>query len=122
MQRLTNPRGYALIVLLFFSLAGLGFALYDLLAPASGTTGTAGAILVTVSTALMVIAAAVLMFVSLPKWLSWLFLVLLLIDAVATAASGYFLMSDYLVATMLGALVAGLLAAGVGRKQKQVSA
>ncbi|MFZ3584954.1 hypothetical protein ACOI1H_22820 [Loktanella sp. DJP18] len=76
----------------------------------------------TVSTALMVIAAAVLMFVLVPKWLYWLCLILLLIDAVATAAAGYFLMSDYLVAMMLGALVAGLLAAAVGRKQEQVSA
>lgn len=121
MKHFATLRRTALIVLLFLSLVGLGFALYELFSPESGTTGTAGAILVTVSTVLLAVAAAIVAFARLPGWLFGLILALILIDAAATAAAGYFLMANFLVAAMLGALVAGLVATFLGRGNEKVS-
>ena len=122
MQPPFDLRKTALILALLLSLAGLGFALYELLSPRSGTTGTAGAMLVTGATALLALAAAILAFMRLPGWLAGLLLALLLIGAAATAAAGYFLMANYLVAAMLGVLLAGLAATLGGRSRDRVSA
>lgn len=118
MQNISDIRRWALIVALLLGLAGLGLALYELLSPRSGTTGTAGAALVTGSTALLAAAAAVLAFLRMPGWLFGLLLALVVIGAVATAVAGYFLMADLLVVAMLGALVAGLSAALAGRGRR----
>lgn len=121
MEHVLNLQKPALILVLFLGLAGLGVAIYELLSPASGTTGTAGAILVTASTALLTIAAALLAFVRLPGWIFGFLLALLLTDAVATLVAGYFLMSEWLVITMLGALIAVLFAAVSGLSNEKVS-
>lgn len=121
MQYVSNLRQTALILVILLGLVGLGSALYELFSPESGTTGTVGAILVTVSTTLLAIAAALLLFIRLPGWLGGLLLVLLLIDAFATAAAGYFLMADFLVAAMIGCLIAGLFAAAMGRRNEKAS-
>lgn len=115
MKTFADIRRTALVLALLLGLAGFGAALYELLSPQSGTTGTAGAALVTVSTALLSVAAAVLAFVRVPRWLYGLLLTLVLVATVATAAAGYFLMASLLVAAMLGALLAGIAAAAVGR-------
>ena len=75
----------AFILVLVLGLAGLGLGLFEFLSPTSGTAGTAGAALVSVSTALLVVAAALLAFVTLKRWLFGLLLTLSIIDAAATA-------------------------------------
>lgn len=122
MLPVSGLRKIALFLVLALGAAGFGLALYELLSPESGTAGTAGAIIVTVSTALLALAAALLLFVRLPEWLFGLLLALILIDAVATAVAGYFLMANLLAAAMVASLVAGLTATLGGRGGRGVPA
>ncbi|MEP1588985.1 hypothetical protein [Sulfitobacter sp.] len=112
----------AFILVLVLGLAGLGLGLFEFLSPTSGTAGTAGAALVSVSTALLVVAAALLAFVTLKRWLFGLLLTLSIIDAAATALAAYFLMANLLVATMLLALLAGVAAVFTGSRHARRAA
>lgn len=122
MQQITAIQKNALIRVLIMGAVGFGFALYELLSPESGTTGTLGATLVSISTALLVLGAALLAFVQMHGWLFRLLFGLVLVDAVATAVAGYFLMAQFLVAAMVAALVVGVIAAAVGRNSRKVPA
>ncbi len=121
MQRSTVLHKTSLPLVLFLSVIGFGLALYELLSPASGTAGTAGAILVTVSTALMA-AALLLLVLAPPQGRAFGFLLaLVLLAAAGTGAAAYFLMAHLLLAAMIAALFVGLAAAFSGRRTERVS-
>lgn len=121
MQHDPSTRKSSLILALVLGLVGFGLALYELLSPGSGTTGTAGAILVTASTTLLAGGAAILAFVRLPGWFFALLLVLLVIDAAATALAAYFLMATLLMVAMIGAFLAGIVATVSGRARHEAA-
>lgn len=84
---------------------GLAVSMYIYLTPESGVAGTPGAILVMVSTALLLLAALLLIWDGMPRWLSVVFVVLAALDLIGTAVAGWMLNSQILAGLMvIGAL------------------
>ena len=81
------------------ALIATALTLYNYLTPMTGVTGTEGALLVVVSSILLVIAGAILWFRSYGG-VFWLFWVLSLLGIIGTAAAGYFLHEWLLLAAM----------------------
>jgi hypothetical protein len=92
------------------------FAPVSLLAPDASIAGTAGALLVGVSTALLLLAAVVLGFWQRANIIYWVFVVAALLDIVGTAFAGYMLDSLILVALMAVAFVGWLWFVTSGRR------
>jgi hypothetical protein len=99
-------------VLAVVSLLGLIDAIYDYVAPNNGIHGTEGALLVVVSTALMLIAAALIAFGVLRGGWRVLFEVLIFLDILGTGTAAYFLEAYILVGLMVVALIAWLVQIG----------
>lgn len=87
------------------SLAGLGISLFHYLAPMTGVTGTAGALLVVVSSILLALAGVVLFFRRFGGF-ALLVRILALLGALGTGVAAWFLHAFWLVAVMAVALAA----------------
>lgn len=86
------------------SLAGLGVSLFHYLAPMTGVTGTAGALLV-VGSSLLLALAGIVLFVRRSGGFALLLRILASLGALGTMAAAYFLHEFWLVAAMAVALV-----------------
>lgn len=85
---------------LLFAAAAAGFliALFGFFWSGNGIHGTAGALLVVLSSALSTAAAGSLMFASIPGWLRNTLVVLIALDIVGTALAAYMLEAKILLA------------------------
>lgn len=92
------------VTLILASLVGFGIALYFYLMPLTGVNGTAGALLVVVSSLLMVIAGLVLYRVPSGTF-ALLVRVLTVLGTVGTLAAAWFLHEFWLMAAMAIALL-----------------
>lgn len=97
------------LVILAASLAGTALALYAYFTPLTGVTGSPGALLVVVSSVLLIIDALILWFGP-PGFIFGLFCVLGLLGAIGTLAAAWFLHGWWLMAAMAVALVGLILA------------
>lgn len=93
-----SARGLADRLLFAAAVAGFAIALFDFFWSGNGIHGTAGALLVVISTALMAAAAGSLLFVGMPRWLCVTLVVLIALDIVGTAIAAYMLEADILLA------------------------
>jgi hypothetical protein len=104
------------------SLIGGLVALFAYLRRGSGVDHTGGALLVVVSSALLVLAAIVLA-LSGPSWLRILFLVLAILGVVGTGVAAWFLHEWLLLALMVVALIGwAILVAGRGEAARTAGA
>ena len=94
----------------------LAVSIYIYLTPESGVAGTPGAILVMVSTALLLLAALLLIWDGMPKWLGGVFVVLAALDLIGTALAGWLLNSQILAILMVVGAV-GWLAYVFGKRR-----
>ena len=88
------------------SLLCLVLTIYNYFSPANGIHGTAGALLVIVSTALMLVASVVIAVRwARPRWVRVLLEVLILLDILGTGFAAYMLESGILLVLMAIALI-----------------
>jgi len=106
--RVVHPRQIAMWLLALISLLSLALTIFDYFDTSNGIHGTAGVMLVIVSTALMLIASLVIALWVHRGWVRGVLLFLIVLDIVCTAAAGYFLESDTLMILMLLALICWL--------------
>jgi len=93
-------------ILLAAALAALAKALFNYFWSGNGIHGTAGALLVVISSALMAAAACALLLAGrIGPALRGTLLALIVLDIVGTALSAYFLEANWLIAAMVVALV-----------------
>jgi len=107
-------RNLGLVLLTLASLAGLADAIFNYISADNGIHGTEGALVVVVSTALLLIAS-LLIFGGLRGWLKGLFEVLLFLGVLGTGAAAYFLEAQILLVLMVIALVGWVLQVGRNR-------
>jgi quinoprotein glucose dehydrogenase len=99
--------GYGAWLLLLGSLIGLGGALFAYFWTGNGIHGSAGALLIVITIALMFLAAAALTWwPAMPRWLHGILLFLILIDILGSGFAAYMLDAWYVVGAMVLALVA----------------
>ncbi len=94
--------GAALVILA--ALAGLGLSLWYYFAPLTGVNGSAGALLVIVASALLIVDGIVL-YLTGPGALRVVFIVLGILGAVGTLAAAWFLHGWWLMAAMVVVLL-----------------
>ena len=88
------------------AVVAFGIALFNFFWTGNGIHGTAGALLVVISSALMLLAAgAMVIWPVMPRWLRGLLLVLILLDIVGTGIAAYMLEAYWLVGAVAAALV-----------------
>jgi len=104
MDRPPTRSPYGAWLLLVAALIGLAIAIFNYVAPGNGIHGTAGALLVVISTLLMVLAAGALALWTLPGWLRGTLLTLILLDILGTGFAAYMLEAWWLIAAMALAL------------------
>ncbi len=92
-------------ILLAAAVAALAKALFNFFWSGNGIHGTAGALLVVISSALMAAAACALLAGRIGPALRGTLLALIVLDIVGTALSAYFLEANWLIAAMVVALV-----------------
>jgi hypothetical protein len=80
---------------------GLLLSIYLYLTPSTGVAGTPGAILVIVSTALLLLAALLFIWDGMPRWLNVIFIILAALDLLGTALAGWMLNSQILAGLMV---------------------
>jgi hypothetical protein len=96
-------------ILVVACLAGLAVSVFNYLTPGNGITGSGGALLVIVSSALISLAALVLTVARIGKrWLRATIDVLLLLGIAGTGFAAYMLEADILLASMALAVVGWL--------------
>ena len=106
MSENTERAGYGTWILLLGALIGLAEAIFDFFWTGNGIHGTAGVVLVIVSTALMVLAAGALtLWPAMPRWLRGVLLFLILLDVFGTGVASYMLEAWWLVGAMALALI-----------------
>ena len=105
LQRPVGWRRTGIWVLALVSAIGLVLAAVGYLNPANGIHGSAGALLVVISTLLMLGAALVIALWVRRGWVRGTLLALILLDIFGTAAAGYLLESYWLVGAMVLALL-----------------
>ncbi len=103
----TTSRTPTTILIFAGAVGGVGVALYNLLTPLTGVTGTAGAKLVTVACVLIAVAAVLIQLFRPGPWRG-IFRFLAALGAVLTAIAGYFLHEWWLIAAMVIVLVGGI--------------
>ena len=91
--------------LVIAALVGLAISIYHYVTPMTGVTGTAGALLVVVSSLLLSVAGIVL-FLLHHGWVAALVRVLAVLGSVGTLLAAYFLHEFWLMAAMVVALLA----------------
>lgn len=90
---------------------GAALAGYAYLTPGSGVDNTGGALLVTFSSILILLASLLLALVpGVPRWLRALLLTLLFLGVISTAVAGYFLELEGLVGMMIVAFLGWIVA------------
>lgn len=100
-----NPAGAGFLLWIIGALVALGVAAQGYLTPYSGIDGTGGALLVVVSSALLLGAGLVVGPGLAAGWLAVTLLVLSLLDVIGTAVAGYFLDRPLIIAGVVLALV-----------------
>ena len=94
------------------SVVGLGLAAYYDLAPSTGVAHTLGAGIVFLSTALLAVAALVMVLVHhKPVWALGFLYVAMLLDILGTGLAAYFLEAGWLLGAMVVALIGWILRA-----------
>lgn len=109
MKHQISARTMPVMLLAIAALTGLIVSIYNYLTPGTGIDGTEGAMLVIVSSLLILGASLLVALVSLPAWLFWTFEVLILLGIIGTMAAAYLLMSWILLGAMVAALLAHLI-------------
>ena len=105
-ERPARAGAYGAWLLLLSALVGVVVAAINAFNQGNGIAFSLGAYLVLGSTALLLVAALVLAFVSgRPRWVGGLLAFLALLDLIGTGAAAYFLEADIL----LGAMIVGLI-------------
>jgi hypothetical protein len=108
-------RNLGLLLLTLASLLGLADAIFNYISTDNGIHGTEGALLVVVSTALLVVAS-LLLIGGIRGWLKGLFEVLIFLGILGTGAAAYFLEAQILLILMVIALLGWLLQLGRSRR------
>jgi hypothetical protein len=101
--RTAAPYGIWLVVLA--AVLGLIVSLIAYFTPHGPIAQAGGALLVIISTALMLIAALLIALTDIPRWLVILFDVLIILDIIGTGVAAYFLEADILLVFMVIALI-----------------
>ena len=104
-----DRHAYGAWLVAIVSLVGLLLALYGYLTPNDGISFTPGALLVVVSTALILAASVLLGFRGLPRWVIVVLDVLLLLGLLGTALAAWFLQTYILVALMFVGVIGWLI-------------
>lgn len=90
-----------IVILLIAAAFGLAIASFDYVSHDSGIRGTPGALLVMISSVLMVLGAgALLLDPGMPRWLRGTLVILIALDILGTAFAAYMLEANWLLATM----------------------
>ena len=102
-----SARGvFGLRLLILAAVVAFAIALFNFFWPGNGIHGTAGALLVVISSVLMLLAAgAMMIWPVMSRWLRGLLLVLILLDIAGTGIAAYMLEAYWLVGAMAAALV-----------------
>lgn len=115
--------GYGSWILLLGALIGLAEAIFDYFWTGNGIHGTAGVVLVIVSTALMVLAAGALtLWPAMARGLRGVLLFLILLDIVGSGLASYMLEAWWLVGAMALALVGWIIHLAADPAPRPVSA
>jgi hypothetical protein len=101
-QEITPP--YGIWLLTVAASVGLIFSLIDYFTPHGAIAQSGGALLVVISTALMLGAGLSIALAKLPRWLVALLGLLIILDVIGTGIAAYFLEADVLMVSMGGAL------------------
>jgi quinoprotein glucose dehydrogenase len=98
--------GFGMGLLVLSGLVAFGIAVFNYFWTGNGIHGTAGALLVAISSALMFLAAgAIAIWPAMARWLRGLLLFLILLDIAGTGVAGYMLEAYWLVGATAAALV-----------------
>jgi quinoprotein glucose dehydrogenase len=100
-----SPRNFGARILLVAAAAGLAIAIFNYFWHGNGIHGTPGALLVVVSSALMVGATCALLFAELGRGLHATLVVLIALDILGTGFAAYLLEANWLLAATAGALL-----------------
>ena len=100
-----DRHAYGAWLIAIAALVGLGLALYGYLTPNDGISFTPGALLVVVSSALILAASVLLGLNVVPGWAVIVLNVLLLLGLLGTAFAAWFLQTYLLVALMIVGLI-----------------
>ena len=92
-------------ILLVAGAGGLAIAVFNYFWHDNGIHGTPGALLVVISSALMVGAACVLLFAAIGRGLRATLIVLIALDIIGTGFASYMLEADWLLAAMAAAFI-----------------
>jgi quinoprotein glucose dehydrogenase len=92
-------------ILLVAAAAGLAISIFNYFWRGNGIHGTAGALLVAISSALMVGATCALLFADIGRGLRATLIVLIALDILGTGFAAYLLEANWLVAAMAVALI-----------------
>ena len=112
---------YGVWMMLLGALIGLAEAVFDFFWSGNGIHGTAGVVLVIVSTALMVLAAGALtLWPAMPRWLRGVLMILILLDIAGSGFASYMLEAWWLVGAMALALVGWIVHLAADRAPRQV--
>lgn len=104
-----NRRDYGSWLMGLASLVGMVLALFHYLTVGDGISFTEGALLVVVSSALILAASLLVSLVTLPRWLGIILNILLLFGLLGTALAAWFLQTELLFALMIVGLVGWLI-------------
>lgn len=96
-------------ILLVAAAAGLAIAIFNYLWHDNGIHGTPGALLVVISSALMVAASCALLFADMGRGLRATLIVLIALDIIGTGFASYMLEANWLLAAMAVALIGWIL-------------
>jgi hypothetical protein len=108
-ERVESGPGYGRWLLLASAVGGVAAAAVAMFREGNGIAYSGGAILVLVSTALLLVAALILcLYRSRPRWLTVLLAALMLLDLIGTGLAAYFLEAQALLALMALGLVGWL--------------
>ena len=103
---IVSERGTGAWILLVAAAAGLGISVFNYFWTDNGIHGSAGALLVVISSLLMFFAVAALLFADgMSRGLRSTLVVLIVLDISGTALAAYMLEADWLVAVMAVALL-----------------
>ena len=107
-------------ILLVGAAAGLAVAIFNFLWRGNGIHGTAGALLVVISSALMLAASCALVFSDrIGRGLRGTLIVLIALDILGTGLAAYFLEAAWLIAAMAVALIGWLVHLASGPTSRQ---
>jgi hypothetical protein len=103
---------YGSVVMAFAAAVAFIVIVTDYFVPHGTIAHSWGALLVVVSTGLMLFAALFIGLTALPRWLAVLFEILLILDVLGTGLCAYFLEADIVLALMVVALLGWIVQIG----------